>query len=406
MSHTPSPHAAQKRIWDAEQRELATRVVISEGACPFVVPRKLPPKWTAAIAAALCFRKLAPAASAAATTRAGTSGMQLVSAMDTLIRSARLPGGDGDLATATSTSSLATASLAEAAEALLEYTRSFVVPLGVEGLSEADVPASAAPRPMANPIGYLAVARRALGLEEVGSVEGALSEGPAPETLPALSIVAGVDISFVKDTDLAVASVVVLSFPGMVVLHTEMQHVTMTVPYVPGYLAFREVPLVAPLIDKIRRERPELTPQLLLVDGNGVHHPRGCGFATHLGVAVGIPSIGCAKNMLVVDGIGRDEVTAALQGLVSGVPSAKVLPLIGASGALWGFAALTGNSLTKPIFVSPGYGVGFGGALLLALAMSVSFRVPEPIRQADLQSREYIRKHEAQLLKEAALVGE
>jgi deoxyinosine 3'endonuclease (endonuclease V) len=365
-------HRKQKALWDAEQRVIATRVDISERARPFSIP-DLPAPWSKALSAALGPLTPAPPLAPAA-------------AMDVLVRG----GLDSKV-------DIAAPSLIQACSTLVQFTHDYF------GQANTGSPKRAPPTESGG--GYLAVAKKALGI-----IDGAAASASTPPVLeeeegdlPVLSRVAGVDISFVKDTNLAVASVVVLSYPQLKVLHTEMQHVEMTVPYIPGYLAFREVPLVAPLIDKIRREHPQHTPQLLLVDGNGVHHPRGCGFATHLGQMVDIPSIGCAKNMLVVDGIGRDEVCAALHALTSTSPKTKVMPLVGTSGALWGFAALTGNSISKPIFISPGYRIGFGSALLLALAMSVSFRVPEPIRQADLQSREYIRRHEEAMRKEQAV---
>ena len=375
-------HKKQKALWDAEQRVIATRVDISEQARPFSIPA-LPAAWTKAIAAAI------------GPVGATSSGaMPPAAAMDILIKA----GCEAKVDTAAP-------SLIQASTTLVKFVH--------DHIGQADV--GSAKRPVLTaPVeaGYLAVAKKALGIDEGGGVaasSSSASASPAAVTadtkdadLPPLTMVAGVDISFVKDTTLAVASVVVLSYPQLKVLHTEMQHVEMTIPYIPGYLAFREVPLVAPLIERIKKDHPQYTPQLLLVDGNGVHHPRGCGFATHLGQMVDIPAIGCAKNMLVVDGIGRDEVCAALHSLTTSTAS-KVMPLVGTSGALWGFAALTGNSITKPIFISPGYKIGFGSALLLAMAMSVSFRVPEPIRQADLLSREYIRKHEESMRKAASL---
>lgn len=207
-----------------------------------------------------------------------------------------------------------------------------------------------------------------------------------------LTVVAGVDISFVKDTDLAVASLAILSFPSLEVIHTAMHHVRMTEPYIPGYLAFREVPLVQPLLEEVKKMSPEIYPQMVFVDGNGIHHPRRCGFASHLGVLCDIPTIGCAKNLLAVDGLGKNEAQQNLTQWYEKDKKGPIMPLVSPNSKLfWGYAAFTGNSTKNPIFVSPGHRVSFETAMALVLAVTL-FRVPEPIRQADLLSRKYIKE--------------
>ncbi len=74
-------------------------------------------------------------------------------------------------------------------------------------------------------------------------------------------------------------------------------------PYIPGFLAFREVPHLLHLIDRLRNTKPEFLPQVILVDGNGIFHQNGFGLASHLGVLANIPTIGCGKTVFFVDGI-------------------------------------------------------------------------------------------------------
>jgi len=248
-----------------------------------------------------------------------------------------------------------------------------------------------------------------LCVAETDTKKAAAADSTASSSLPPLSVVAGIDISFVKDSDLAVASLVLLSFPALEVLHTTMHHVKMTEPYIPGFLAFREVPLVTPLIDEVLKTLPkDLHPQLIFVDGNGVHHPRKCGFASHLGVVCGIPTIGCAKNLLAVDDLSNHTISAMVHQFVHDEKKGPIMPLISyyyggdrdgddakaadRTPTMWGYAALTGNSTKNPIFVSPGHKISFQTAMALTVAVTL-FRVPEPIRQADLQSRAYIKKH-------------
>jgi endonuclease V len=207
-------------------------------------------------------------------------------------------------------------------------------------------------------------------------------------SLPPLSLIGGIDISFVDGTDLAVASIAVFSFPEMKLLGTLMTHCVMKLPYICTFLAFREVPPIEALLDQLQATQPHLCPQILFVDGNGYHHPRHCGVACHLGVVRGIPTIGVAKDLLAVKGLTREGIADALTAAAQ--IGSKIVPLTTAECPLWGHVALTGNSTKKPIYISPGHMISFGSAAALTW-MVCKVRIPEPIRQADLLSRAYIK---------------
>lgn len=96
-------------------------------------------------------------------------------------------------------------------------------------------------------------------------------------------------------------------------VHDEYQEVTTNVPYISGYLAFREVEHIEKLIQKLREKHPDIVPQIILVDGNGVLHYRGCGLASHLGVKVNIPTIGVSKKLLYLDGLTNKLVKKGLE---------------------------------------------------------------------------------------------
>ncbi|KAG8507498.1 Endonuclease V, partial [Galemys pyrenaicus] len=116
--------------------------------------------------------------------------------------------------------------------------------------------------------------------------------------------VGGVDVSFVKgDSARACASLVVLSFPELEVVYEDCRMVSLTAPYVSGFLAFREVPFLVDAVQRLREKAPQLVPQVLLVDGNGVLHHRGFGVACHLGILTDLPCVGVAKKLLQVDGL-------------------------------------------------------------------------------------------------------
>ncbi|NXF11632.1 ENDOV Endonuclease, partial [Smithornis capensis] len=192
--------------------------------------------------------------------------------------------------------------------------------------------------------------------------------------------VGGVDLSYVKgDESSACASLVVLSYPGLEVLYEDCRMVAVTAPYVAGFLAFREVPVLVEAVQRLEQEEPELRPQVLLVDGNGMLHPRGFGVACHLGVLTDLPCIGVAKNLLQVDGVVRDELHR--EQIRSLQKSGDAFPLTGTSGRVLGMVSCGDhNNSSKPLYVSVGHRVSLATAVSL-VSSCCRFRIPEPIRQ-------------------------
>ena len=126
---------------------------------------------------------------------------------------------------------------------------------------------------------------------------------------PKLSRVAAIDISYSKtDSQKAVAALIVFSFPSMEILYETFEKETADYPYIPGFLAFKEIPVYTVLFDRLKQERPDLWPELLFVDGNGILHTRNFGCASHVGVLFDIPSIGVGKTVFYIDGIRKDHV--------------------------------------------------------------------------------------------------
>lgn len=202
--------------------------------------------------------------------------------------------------------------------------------------------------------------------------------------------VGGVDVSFVKgDSVSACASLVVLSYPALEVLYEDCRMVSLTAPYVSGFLAFRELPSLVDAVQRLREKEPHLMPQVLLVDGNGVLHHQGFGVACHLGVLTDLPCIGVAKKLLQVDGLENNarhkEKIRLLQA------GGDTFPLMGDSGAILGMALKSHDHSTKPLYVSVGHKVSLEVAVRLTRSCC-RFRIPEPVRQADIRSRDYIRR--------------
>ncbi|XP_032312527.1 endonuclease V isoform X4 [Camelus ferus] len=152
-----------------------------------------------------------------------------------------------------------------------------------------------------------------------------------------LQRVGGVDVSFVKgDSVGACASLVVLSYPELEVVYEDCRMVSLTAPYVSGFLAFREVSFMVDAVRRLREKEPHLVPQVLFVDGNGVLHHRGFGVACHLGVLTDLPCIGVAKKLLQVDGLENSTLhKEKIRLLRAGGDS---FPLMGGSGTVLGMA--------------------------------------------------------------------
>ncbi|RYR55094.1 hypothetical protein Ahy_A06g030338 isoform C [Arachis hypogaea] len=209
-----------------------------------------------------------------------------------------------------------------------------------------------------------------------------------------LRYIGGVDISFSKDDpSMACGTLVVLDLRTLQVVYEDFSLVNIRVPYVPGFLAFREAPILLEILEKMKKSGSSFYPQLLMVDGNGILHPRGkcfCfGLACHLGVEANLPTIGIGKNLHHVDGLNQSRVRELLE---AGENSCKdFINLVGCSGHIWGAAMRSTQGSIKPIFISIGHRISLQTALRL-VQMTCKYRVPEPTRQADIRSRDYIRK--------------
>lgn len=175
----------------------------------------------------------------------------------------------------------------------------------------------------------------------------------------------------------------------MQVVWEGFQAFTCSENYQPGRLAAREAAPLLALLDRCRTQAPAVAPQLVLVDGCGLLHPRAAGLACHIGVRGGVAAIGCAKTLLAHDclpseAVVRQRVAAAL--LQNG-GAAGQLDLVGQSGVRWG-AAVYGHGACsrRPVYVSAGHRVSLETAVHVIRACSLH-RIPEPLRQADLRSR-------------------
>src|SRR5215470_17118486 len=109
-----------------------------------------------------------------------------------------------------------------------------------------------------------------------------------------IETVAGIDVSYDKGSDVLFAAIVVLQFPELQLIASASATATVPFPYIPGFLSFRECPAVLQAWEKLT-----MKPDCLICDGQGIAHPRRLGIASHLGLWLDLPSIGCAKSLLV-----------------------------------------------------------------------------------------------------------
>ncbi len=185
--------------------------------------------------------------------------------------------------------------------------------------------------------------------------------------------VAAADIAFVdrptgRRPSLARAAAVLLSYPDLQPVERHVVEAPVTFPYVPGLLAFREIPVLALAFRKLER-----APDLLLVDGHGLAHPRRFGIACHLGLLLDIPTIGVAKSRLVGE-------------------HARPAPQVGARAELSDGPDLIGLVLrtregVSPVYVSVGHRIGLPQAAEWVVRLCRGYRLPEPIRLADRLSK-------------------
>ena len=178
-----------------------------------------------------------------------------------------------------------------------------------------------------------------------------------------IGLVAGADVHF-PTRGVSRAAVALLSYPRLEIVEQAVYEGPCAFPYIPGLLSFREIPAILEAWRRIGR-----TPDLVLFDGQGIAHPRGLGLASHAGLVLGIPSIGCAKSPL----FGSFEAPGRLRGERS--------PIRDPAGKTIG-AVLRTRDGTRPLFVSVGHLVSLERAVEIVLSCAPRYRIPEPLRAA------------------------
>lgn len=183
------------------------------------------------------------------------------------------------------------------------------------------------------------------------------------DQLPKIKRVAGVDVGFERENTIAHAAVAVLNFPDLSLRESAHACKPVTMPYIPGYLSFREIPPILAALQAL-----ETLPDLILCDGQGLAHPRRFGIACHLGVLTQIPCIGVAKTRLT--GTYQDPATE----------KGSWQPLLDHGEEIG--AVLRTRSGCRPLYVSIGHRISLNTAIDYVLACCTRYRLPETTRWA------------------------
>ena len=189
-------------------------------------------------------------------------------------------------------------------------------------------------------------------------------------------LVAGADVAYDKQRNMTYAGVVVLRMTDLVIVESCVVAYATSFPYIPGLLSFREAPALVEAFKKVRSE-----PDIVFIDGHGVSHPRSVGIASHIGLVINRPTIGCAKSMLIGEYHEPDPTRGSRAYLLN-----KDSDIIG--------AVIRTRDNVKPVFVSIGHRIDLDEAIRLTLSCGKGYRIPErKVSEALLLNRQIEARH-------------
>ncbi len=177
--------------------------------------------------------------------------------------------------------------------------------------------------------------------------------------------IAAADASYSLAGDRFYAGFLLFSYPSLNLMETASACGRVSFPYIPGLLTFREAPMLLKAFSKLKTR-----PGLVLMDGQGIAHPRSMGIAAHLGILLDLPTIGCAKSRL----FGEEAEPGPDQGSCV---------LLCQEGRTVGMIVRTRTGV-KPVYVSPGHKMDLDTSVEIILSLCRGYRIPEPLRQAHI----------------------
>ena len=201
-------------------------------------------------------------------------------------------------------------------------------------------------------------------IEEAREVQLGLSQWLILEGEPKkLSLIAGADVSYSKEDRRVWGGVVIIDIKEWEVIEERGAYCETAFPYIPGYLSFREMPVLLKAFEKV-----QTIPDVVLLDGQGIAHPRQMGIASHMGLFLDMPSVGCAKKRFVGESnpVGREK-------------GSRTPLRLNEKNVGWVLRTREG---VRPVFVSPGHRIALKSAVDVVLKSCRKYRLPEPLRKA------------------------
>ncbi|MCX7919553.1 MAG: deoxyribonuclease V [bacterium] len=181
-------------------------------------------------------------------------------------------------------------------------------------------------------------------------------------------VIAGIDVGYSISRNQATAGVVVLQYPTLKIVESVTATKRIQFPYVPGLLTFREGPVILSAVRQLKT-----VPDVFLFDGQGIAHPRRMGIATHLGLWLNKPTIGCAKSLLYGHGVTPGSKRGEISYLFDEKESNEII------GAI-----VRTRTQVRPVYVSVGHKIDLKQAIEIVLTCTQKYRIPEPIRLAHI----------------------
>lgn len=189
-----------------------------------------------------------------------------------------------------------------------------------------------------------------------------------------INYLAAVDVAYINNTNISLCVIVIFTYPELKLLNIISHHNKTLYPYIPGLLYFREGPVIIETFKKVK-----IQPDIIVLDGHGIAHPRKFGLASHVGLLLNIPAIGCAKSILY----GSYKEPGEKRGSRALLYDDQQKPI---------GIVLRSRESVKPVFISPGHLVGIHESADIVMNCLTRYRIPEPLRFADIEVGRYKKK--------------
>ena len=191
------------------------------------------------------------------------------------------------------------------------------------------------------------------------------------KTFSKVETIGGGDVAYSRDGNLLFGAIAILSFPNLEILDMATADGKIPFPYIPTLLSFREGQILIKTFQRLK-----IKPDVMIFDGQGIAHPRGMGLASHMGLWLDIPSIGCAKTPLLDEFVSPGPLKESFEWIFKGREKVG--------------AVLRTKGKVKPLFISPGHRIDLSTSIQLILESCKGYRFPEPLRKAHQASRKML----------------